>query len=207
MDSPILAAIAGQGAVDFALFQHIDREIVYGALYDYVAQKAEACSMKMILPREAFVLNTRQHPNCVDTSHFKDLDNGICVQALYWALLNHVPNQHAMAMWEAYSGKLSRSRFQKKLFRVLSRSMESRLKRVWCVDISFEGLDRIDCIQNSKSGIKLLSRYRYFFEYYIEDKIMFYLYKIYQKTLRPIRIHFRDRKSNQFTGKKASGGK
>lgn len=195
--------IAEQGKTSQTILSRAGRDDFYGALYDYVAQEAEACNMKMILPREAFVLNTRQHPNCIDTSYFKGLDNGICVQAIYWSLLNHVPNQHAIAKWEAYSGKLSISRFQKKLFRVLSNSMESRLKRVWCVDKSFEGLNRIDCYQNLKSVTKLAARYKYLFIYCIEDKIVFYLYKIYQKTLRPIRIHFRDRlrKSTQLADK------
>ena len=179
---------------------------VYGALYDYVERQAAACHMDMVLPKEAFFLNTRQHPNCVDTSLFAELDDRTCIQAMFWSLLNRVPNQQTMAIWMESTAMVSARRFRKSLFQRLSHSMEARTKRVRSVSGPFEGLDRIDCFEGTSQGMNAFEHFRFFLSFYVLDKITLFLYRIYQKTLRPTRILIRDKRRASKALKNKTGG-
>lgn|GEM_PF-2685442 len=178
---------------------------VYGALYDFVERQAAACHMEMVLPKKAFLLNTRQHPNCVDTSIFADLDDKTCIQAMFWSLLNRVPDQQTMAIWMESTAAVSARRFRKSLFQRLSHSMEARTKRVRSVPGPFAGLDRIDCFEGTSQGMNVFEHFWFFLSFYVFDKITLFLYRIYQKTLRPTRIRIRDKRRASKALRKKTG--
>ena len=180
--------------------------MVYGALYDYVKRQAAACRMDMVLPREAFLLNTRLHPNCVDTSLFADLDDRTCIQAIFWSLLNRVPDPQTMVIWEESADMMSAGKFRRSLYQRLSHSMEARTKRVRSVPCFFEGLDRIDCFQGTNQGMNTFEHVIFFLSFYVLDKILLFLYRIYQKTFRPARIRLRDKRRAAKASKKKAGG-
>jgi len=180
---------------------------IYAALYDFVEKQAAASRMDMILPREVFLLNIKQHPNCVDTSLFAGLDDRTCIYAMFWSLLNRVPDPQALTIWETYAAKLPSMRFRRKLFQRLSHGMEARIKRVRSVPHSFDGLNQVDCFQNASRSMNAVDHFRFLFTFFVQDIVIFYLYRIYVKTLRPIRVYFRDKAKDRQEKKKAGGVK
>jgi len=160
----------------------------------------------MVLPREAFLLNTRQHPNCVDTSLFADLEDRTCIQAIFWSLLNRVPDPQTMTIWENSAAVMSAKRFRRSLYQRLSHSIEARTKRVRSVPCSFKGLDRIDCFRGTNQGMNAFEHFLFFLSFYVLDKILLFLYRIYQKTLRPVRVRIRDKRRAAKAAKKKAGG-
>lgn len=180
---------------------------IYAALYDFVEKQAAASRMDMIIPREVFLLNTMQHPNCVDTSLLTGLDNRTCIYAMFWSLLNRVPDPQALIIWETYAAKLPAKRFRRKLFQRLSHGVEARIKRVRSVPHSFNGLNQVNCFQNASRSMNAVDHVRFLFAFFVQDIVLFYMYRIYVKTLRPIRVYFRDRMKDRQERKKAGGVK
>jgi len=173
------------------------QDAIFAALYDYANMRACAFGNMIFLPKEAFVLTTRQHPNCVDSSKFDVLDNHSYILAMFWSLLNRAPDMTAMASWEAISHKMPADKFRKKLNQRLSHSMEARTKRVRCVSHSFDELNHIDCFQKSGNGMTTAAFYMYSWWFFFVDRIVYFLYNIYRHTLRPFRIYLRDKIRNR----------
>jgi len=173
------------------------QDTVFAALYDYADMRARACDREIILPKDAFVLATRQHPNCVDSSKFERMDNRTYIFAVFWSLLNRVPDSTALASWETISRKMPSPKFRKKLMHRLSHSMEARTKRVRSVPFSTGELEHIDCFAKSGNGKNTASFYLHSLWFYVIDRIVYFLYNVYRHTLRPIRIYLRDRIRNK----------
>lgn len=190
----VLSNESAQGA------QELLSASIYGALYDFTNHRAEASSSGLPIPREAFLISARQHPNCIDKSLFESLNDRALILAVFWCLLNRVPDADTLAKWEGYAGKMPKQRFRRKLFRSLSYCIEARLKRVRCVSHAFDGIERISCFENSKLSENAVERFKLSVSFHIVDKLFMWLYTgwvftLYKKTLMPIRIYFRERRS------------
>jgi len=171
--------------------QKSSQDEVYAALYRYVRDNARAVQMELPISEDTFVLTARQHPNCVDSSVFASLDDHTYTEAMYWSLLNRVPIRSEWSVWEK-SAKTNRH-FRQEVFRRLSGGAEARTKRVRAVVRPFEGLAYVDCFQDH--GIRhdaFLFNLKWaavsFFEIVIG-----WMYRVYRLTLRPVRMHFRQK--------------
>lgn len=174
---------------------------VYSALYDFTNSQAQVYHTALPLPKEVFLINTMQHPNCIDTSLFAELDNRTCIFAIFWCLLNRVPDAQNLAFWEARAMKMTVPRFRKKLFQTLSHSLEARTKRVRYVSHTFDGIEKISCFQNAHLAMRTLENFDFFISACVVDRVVMWLFFIYKMTLRPTRIYFREKRKSRKAAK------
>jgi len=171
-----------------------DEGSVYAALYSFVVKNGERTQTLPVIPKDAFLLNTRQHPNCVDGERLGELDDEKYLDAIYWSLLNRVPEEDARRVWMKAAERTPGDRYRKKLSRRLSASLEAHTKGVLFLrraplDI-LTHIDISNAVRNSMPpGAFVL--------FYIKDRVIEpfigTLYLAYSRTLRPYRIRLRDR--------------
>lgn len=186
-----MAADAITDAAHPASTDRSSREAVYAALYDIAQEHAAAADMQIAIPREAFVINAVQHPNCIDASLYDGLDTRTYITALFWSFLNRVPEPSEIAAYEKNAALVSDERFRKNFRHSLASSLEARIKRVRCVPHSFEGLDRVECFRGNRIHSFTPDNINYWFDSHILDPLLGFLYRIYCRTLRPLRIKYR----------------
>ena len=90
-------------------------------------------------------------------------------------------------------------RFRDALFRTLSFCAEGRLKRVRYVSRAFEGIERIDCFEARSFRTHPLAYCRFIISFRATEKFFMWLYtgwlfRLYLKTLGPIRKYFREKR-------------
>lgn len=183
------------------------REAVYAALYDLAQEHASAADMQIAIPREAFVINAMQHPNCIDASLFDGLDSHTYITALFWSVLNRVPDPSEMTAYEKNASRESDKRFRKNFRNSLALSLEARIKRVRCVPHSFEGLDRVECFRGNRVHSFSPDNIKYWFDIHILEPLLGFMYRVYCHTLRPIRIKYREARKPVDSGTSSTDGR
>jgi len=169
----------------------IEQEKGYSALYDFAQGNAKASFCELTLPKEAFLLHTRQHPNCVNADDFKHLDNITYMVAMLWSLYNRLPTQKDILLYKTRAAKMAPEHFHKFLIRHLTSNMKSKIKRVRCVRQKFKGLEQIDCFRSGDNMPGTLGEIGFWVSIHISEPFILWLYGVYCKTLRPVRVHFR----------------
>ena len=176
------------------IFRREDESRIYAALYNVVEEKGSLTGNAPVIPRDAFLTNTRQHPNVIDGNLLQSLDDTEYLFALYWSLLNRIPEDEARSVWAKAAERTPGAKYRKKLSRRLSASLEAHTKGVVYLaqapsDISSH-IDIGDAVQRSMPpGAFLL----YFIKDRLVDPFIGTLYLGYSRTLRPYRIRLRDK--------------
>lgn len=165
----------------------MDDKILYEKLYQYAKKKAQENEQELILPENAFVSASLQHPCCLNMSSVKDLDGKDFICTAFWSIFNRVPTENDMVFWLAKEKKMSREDFQKKLCKRLSRRIEAKMKNVRYTENYFSGLESIPCSGGRFAPESRMGRFYYYFYLPLFHRIFTALYSVYGKTLRPIR--------------------
>lgn len=173
--------------------RNAEEQSVYAALYDVVEEAAGASNSCVVLPREAFLQNTLQHPNCVDGRLLALLSDELYLHALYWSMLNRVPDDTAVAVWSGHARRKPGSLYRRKLSRRISASLEAHTKGVMFLPTAPDGLSsRIDIREIVKNSMPPFAYILYFLKDRVIDRFIGLLYIAYSHTIRPYRIKLRD---------------
>jgi hypothetical protein len=166
---------------------------VYSALYDAVQDAARTHNTSVILPRDAFLQNTLQHPNCVDGKLLEPLSDENYLHAIYWSMLNRVPDDSAISIWLAHAARKPGAVFRKKLSRRIAASLEAHTKGVMFLSSAPDGItSKIDIREIVKNSMPPYAYILFFLKDRVLDRSIGLLYIAYSHTLRPYRIKLRD---------------
>lgn len=184
-DSVVCPAVARRNAEECS---------IYSALYHVVEEAYDVHGGRVILPKEAFLQNTLQHPNCVDGRLLEPLSDKLYLYAIYWSMLNRVPDDTAIAVWLGHAGRKPGISYRRKLSRRIAASLEAHTKGVMFLPSAPDGIAlQIDIREIVKNSMPPFAYILYFLKDRVIDRSIGLLYIAYSHTLRPYRIKLRDR--------------
>ena len=174
----------------------MDDRKLYEKLYRFAQQQASENGQELVLPENAFVSAALQHPCCLDMSTISGLDAKDYICTAFWSIFNRVPTETDMVFWLGKEKKLEREVFQKKICKRLSRRIEAKMKNVGFTENYFPELAAIPCSGGRFAPESRMGKFYYYFYLPLFHRIFTLLYRVYGKTLRPVRQWFRRRKFN-----------
>ena len=166
---------------------------IYTRLYDYVAGRDAS---QLAIYKDTFVTAATQNPRCIDVRVFDNMSADLCIDAIYWLILNAIPLTSETEKWRLLANSTTESNFRRVLIHSLASSKQARVLGVKFVS---RGIGEIDMTNFSAGARRSLPRSEYYkllVDICFFDKIFRKMYLFYVSFILPVlfRLHIKNPK-------------
>ncbi len=102
---------------------------IYEKIYDIVSENEQKAGQKIELEKEVFLCNIGRHPQILDLSDYRKLDNAAFYQAVFYAVYHRLPTREESWAWKDYFDMES-CVFQRYVLKKLTRSNVAAMNRM-----------------------------------------------------------------------------